>query len=69
MLDMYTLVDGKPKKEKDFVKWREAAGNRKDWIVGQERIRNLFRTKKFFVSTVFLGIDHNFSSSKKPILY
>lgn len=55
---------GKPKKEKDLLKWGR-------WLqkAGKKRIVKQTTIDHFFVSTVFLGLDHNFRSNEAPLLF
>lgn len=62
----YTLVDKKPVAEPDILKlgeWFETVDNRR------VAFTHLKRRKKIYVSTVFLGIDHNFTGLGDPILF
>lgn len=54
---------GKPVPEPDLEKWAHWFGNNEDRIVKQEHIG------KIMVSTVFLGLDHNFIREGPPILW
>lgn len=62
MIDKYILVDGKPVPEPDLYKWGA-------WL--QTADRKIDRTEKdgITVSTVFLGLDHNWEPGGKPILF
>lgn len=62
----YILVDKKPVLEPDFLKWGkwfEEASENGERIVKQETLPN-----GKFVSTVFLGLDHNFGEGE-PLLF
>lgn len=58
----YILVDGVPQKVKDVLEYAE-------WDV--KNSRKIAKTEIYglVVSTVFLGIDHNFSGKGDPILF
>lgn len=47
----------------DILKWGEFRENYDNMIIKQDTI------KEFFVSTVFLGIDHGFGNSRKPVVF
>jgi hypothetical protein len=57
----YTLIGQTPVPEPDFLRWAEAFEN-SDRRVAQAQVGN------FFVSTVFLGIDHQFGNGP-PLLF
>lgn len=59
----YILKDGKVKKTKDLMKWAA-------WMeqAGEDRRIGFNKYKKYYVSTVFLGLDHSFGG-KKPVLF
>ena len=65
MTGKYILVEGKPVEEPDLLKW---AG----WF---EKNKRIVRQHYFYgfpfrlVSTVFLGLDHNYFSKGPPILW
>lgn len=68
----YILVDKKPVPVSDVIRWAKWYENFDNRTLEQEEII----TKKgirVFVSTVFLGLDHRFSSlfgaNEKPILF
>ena len=64
MTDKYILINGQPVVEPDVIKWGrwfEAADD--------ERIISKTIVNEARVSTVFLGIDHNFSTGGEPILW
>lgn len=44
-----------------FAMWLEKSGSQR--VVGQHTVGD------YFISTVFLGLDHNFSDTGPPILY
>lgn len=81
--DTYYILDSKnnPVKCSDIKQWGEwfnTPNNRRvsKTNIGTVRfmywLGRLFRTRRFepvIVSTVFLGIDHNFSDSRDPILF
>lgn len=52
----YILIDGEPVEEPDLIKWAE-------WFErsGEERIVKQTILGGYLISTVFLGLDHNFS--------
>jgi hypothetical protein len=60
-LTCYTLVGQTPVPEPDFVKWAE-------WFANADRV--VFRTElgATLISTVFLGINHQFHNGP-PILF
>lgn len=63
--DKYILdEDGNPKGEPDFMAWAK-------WFEENSEKRIVARTKvgKHTVSTVFLGLEHNFGMEGKPILW
>lgn len=64
MSDCYILKDGKPVKVKDLIEWARWFEKSKERIVKLTTIKNDIR-----VSTVFLGLDHNYSGKGKPILW
>lgn len=57
--------NGNPKVEPDIIKWA-------DWF-GQRDRRTVAKTymlgKKIMISTVFLGIDHNWELIGEPVLF
>lgn len=59
----YILVDKKPVPEPDTVKWAKWYENIDHRRVAEDRIGHVR------VSTVFLGIDHNFWDEGSPILF
>lgn len=53
-----------PKVEKDIIKWAQwFEANREKRILRQDKLGNIM------VSTVFLGIDHNFFETGRPVLW
>lgn len=63
----YILVNGEPVKEPNLIKWANWLETH-DRTVAKTKIRNKDKTQTI-VSTVFLGIDHNFSGEGEPLLY
>lgn len=62
-LKKYILIDGEVIEEPDLLtwgKWFETPGSR---TIGRNKIG------KIYISTVFLGIDHNFGCGGPPILF
>ena len=60
----YILVDGQPEVCNDTIKWALwFEKNTEERIVAQDTIGDVR------ISTVFLGIDHNFDLSGPPILW
>jgi hypothetical protein len=55
--------DGNPEPEHDTLKWAEWFENSLNRIVQQDQIGDVF------VSTVFLGLDHNYSRQGPPVLW
>lgn len=53
---------GNPQPESDLIRWAE-------WMQSQDRKVKVDKIGKVRVSTVFLGIDHNFSRFGPPILW
>lgn len=49
---------------KEWSKWRSLSDN---WIIKQDSFKN--SKGKFFLSTVFLGLDHGHYLNEKPILW
>lgn len=68
MSEFYILKEGKISKAADIKEWGQFMET-KDKIVKQEDCE--INDKKYFVSTIFLGIDHGFGFAKKvqPILF
>lgn len=61
----YILKGKKPIPEPDVLKWGKwFETSQEDRIVKQQTLKN-----GNWVSTVFLGLDHNFSGIGKPILF
>lgn len=62
MSDKYILIDKKPVPEPDFRKWRR-------WFENADRRVARTDVGNKTVSTVFLGLDHNFYGKGEPILF
>jgi hypothetical protein len=64
MTDKYILENGAPKPTDDILEWAR-------WFErsGSERIVARETQGEVTVSTVFLGLDHNFSMTGSPLLY
>ena len=62
MTDRYILKDGIPVPEPDLMKWAEFFEKTENRIVKQDEIDGVK------ISTIFLGINHNFGEGI-PILY
>lgn len=59
----YILKGKKVVETKDFIEWGK-------WLEIQNRIvKQQVLKNGYFVSTVFLGLDHGFGRSKKPIVF
>lgn len=58
----YILVDGEPVPEPDILKWGR-------WFEGDTRRIANTKGEGYTISTVFLGLDHNFSGEGPPILF
>ncbi len=58
----YILVGKKIVPEKDFLKWAK-------WFESANRVIERNHIGRYLVSTVFLGIDHNFWGKGKPVLF
>lgn len=64
MIDRYILNEqGQPVAEADLMKWARWLETRSHCIVKQEWVEDVR------VSTVFLGLDHNFSKKGPPVLW
>lgn len=66
-ISRYILVDGVPVPEPDLFKWAawmEGAKGSSDWILARTTI-----SKEVKVSTVFLGLDHNFDLEGPPEVF
>lgn len=63
-LGKYILVDGEPYPCDDLIRWAR-------WLEKSDRDRIVAQTTEgdIMVSTVFLGIDHNFGHAGPPLLY
>ena len=59
----YILVDRKPVECTDLLEWSQWFGDDKNRRVAENIIGN------FRISTVFLGLDHNFIDIGPPILF
>lgn len=57
---MYYILEGKTPVPVECEKWSE-------WFATASRRVALYKTKKYTISTVFLGINHG--TDKKPILF
>lgn len=71
-MDKYILVNGEPVPEPDVLKWAmwmEDAAQNQSRIVARTKVDDIALTADICVSTVFLGIDHNFFGDGPPILY
>jgi hypothetical protein len=63
--DKYILVDGKPVREPDLIKWAKwFETSREERIV----LKNKILKGTVEVSTVFLGLDHSFGRGR-PLIY
>lgn len=64
----YILKDNKVTTTTDILEWSKFMGG-EERLIKQENIEK--DDKKYFVSTVFLGIDHGFSflTEERPILF
>lgn len=62
--DKFIMVNGKVKREYDLLKWG-------DWFGKNNRRVRQTDVGRFFVSTVFLGLDYSFTyrSRRKPVLF
>ncbi len=58
----YTLKNKEPVPEPDIIKWGE-------WFEKADRHVATTKGDNWVISTVFLGIDHNFSGHGDPILF
>ena len=63
-LGKYILKKGKPVLEHDLLIWAR-------WIEEHQKQCRIgfFRAGKMWVSTLFLGVDHNYSNEGSPILW
>lgn len=69
-MDKYILVDGEPVLEPDVLKWAA-------WFEGNTRVLKHTNVGEVLVSTVFLGIDHDWgnpmvkdpNARRKPLLW
>jgi hypothetical protein len=62
MSDKYVLVDGKPVKIEDPIEWARKFNS-------SQRIVIQTQVGESFISTVFLGLDHDFTGKGPPILW
>ena len=62
MTDRYILVDGEPVKEPRLFVWAQ-------WMESGDRAVARTEVGESVVSTVFLGLDHNFFGHGAPILF
>ena len=63
----YILKDDKPVREDDPIKWARWFENSimtRERVLGQASLKN-----GYFISTVFLGLDHAFGLSPRPVLF
>jgi hypothetical protein len=58
----YKLVNKKVVEEPDVAKWAA-------WFEGTERIVQQNTIRPYFISTVFLGLDHGYLADADPILF
>lgn len=63
MSDKYILIDKKPVQTTDLLLWANQFENANARRIG------LTKVGKYEISTVFLGIDHNFRGQGEPILF
>ncbi len=61
-MGLYTLDGKKPVPCKDVLKWAE-------WFEKAKRHVAWTEIGKVQISTVFLGVDHNFLEGPKPVLF
>lgn len=62
MSGQYILVGGKPVPEPDLLKWADWFENYENRVLRQ----TAYEDKGIRVSTIFLGLDHNFMRHYKP---
>lgn len=55
--------DGNPERCEDIIKWGMWIAERNNKVVQQDHVDDIF------VSTVFLGLDHNWLDNGPPILF
>jgi hypothetical protein len=60
----YILVDRVPVVEPDLLTWAEWFENADNRVVAQVDLPN-----GYFVSTIFLGLDHDFFGRRAPVLF
>lgn len=58
----YILVDGEPVPEPDILKWS-------DWFERSDRKLARDEFDDYYVSTIFMGTDHNYDDTGPPILW
>ena len=63
MSDKYILVDGKPTREENLIKWAMWFENDANRFVAKDTIG------EFYISTVFIGLDHRDSEDEDPLLW
>jgi hypothetical protein len=68
-MNKYILVNGEPVPEPDVLKWAKWFEDDESRVVARTKIDDIARIEEICVSTVFLGIDHNFFEYGPPILY
>ena len=62
MTDRYILVDGKPEPADDLIGWAR-------WFEKADRVVKKDTFGEVMVSTVFLGLNHNFDVTGPPLLW
>ena len=62
MSDKYIEVEGVPQPEPDIMVWAK-------WFETADRTVMKTKTRNGEVSTVFLGLDHNFHKDGPPLIY
>lgn len=62
MSDHYILIDHRPVREPDVIRWAE-------WFNAADRKVKREYVGMYLISTVFLGLDHRFSGKGPPILF
>lgn len=62
-LPLYILVDRIPTPERDLNKWSRWMADFSNRRVAQ------YTAGQYFVSTVFLGLDHGFGRTAKPLIF
>jgi len=61
-MSKYILINDKPVHVSNVIEWA-------NWIEKSERTLARSDVNGIIISTVFLGLDHNFSGSKLPVLW